>query len=73
MSSGYFGDIGRISYEGPESSNPLAFRHYDPDEKVLGKRMEESSFRIEESHAWLSSSHRYKTQISSGICAVAAK
>src|SRR6218665_3819993 len=41
MSTGFFGDIGKIRYEGPESTNPLAFRHYDKDEVVLGKRMED--------------------------------
>lgn len=30
-----------IAYEGPESRNPFAFRHYDKDRRVLGKRMEE--------------------------------
>ncbi|MGL4943336.1 MAG: xylose isomerase [Thermoguttaceae bacterium] len=28
-----------VAYEGPESRNPLAFRHYNPDEKVNGKTM----------------------------------
>ncbi len=41
MSTGFFGDIGKIQYEGPESTNPLAFRHYNRDEKVMGKRMED--------------------------------
>ncbi|QRM53155.1 xylose isomerase [Sinorhizobium sp. BG8] len=41
MSTGFFGDIGKIKYEGAESTNPLAFRHYNPDEIVLGKRMED--------------------------------
>jgi len=41
MSTGFFGDIGPIKYEGPDSDNELAFRHYNPDEIVLGKRMEE--------------------------------
>ncbi|MBQ0707208.1 MULTISPECIES: xylose isomerase [unclassified Ochrobactrum] len=41
MSTGFFGDIQKIKYEGPDSDNPLAFRHYNPDEIVLGKRMEE--------------------------------
>ncbi|WP_377292216.1 xylose isomerase [Rhizobium sp. SG2393] len=41
MSTGFFGDIQKIKYEGPESTNPLAFRHYNPDEIVLGKRMED--------------------------------
>ena len=37
----YFDQIERVSYQGPDSSNPLAFRHYNPDEMVLGKRMED--------------------------------
>ena len=41
MSTGFFGDVTRIDYEGPDSTNPLAFRHYRPDETVLGKRMED--------------------------------
>ena len=41
MSTGFFGDIAKIKYEGPESTNPLAFRHYNPDEMVMGKRMED--------------------------------
>jgi xylose isomerase len=40
VSSGFFGDIGKIAYEGPESRNPLAYRFYDPDEVVAGKRLE---------------------------------
>lgn len=41
MSTGFFGDIGRIKYEGPDSTNPLAYRFYSKDEVVLGKRMED--------------------------------
>ncbi len=41
MSTGFFGDIAKIQYEGAESTNPLAFRHYNPDEVILGKRMED--------------------------------
>jgi xylose isomerase len=41
LTTGFFGDIQKIGYEGPESTNPLAYRFYDPDEKVLGKRMED--------------------------------
>lgn len=37
----YFDQLDRVRYEGPKSSNPLAFRHYNPDELVLGKRMED--------------------------------
>ena len=40
MSSGFF-SIDKIPFEGPDSSNPLAFRYYNPDEIVLGKRMED--------------------------------
>ena len=41
MSTGFFGDIQKIKYEGPDSTNPLAFRFYNPDEIVAGKRMED--------------------------------
>jgi len=41
LTTGFFGDVQKIGYEGPESTNPLAYRFYDPDEKVLGKRMED--------------------------------
>ncbi|MEN3396681.1 xylose isomerase [Brucella melitensis] len=41
MSTGFFGDIQKVRYEGPESDNPLAFRQYNADEIVLGKRMED--------------------------------
>ncbi len=37
----YFDQLDRVRYEGSKSSNPLAFHHYNPDELVLGKRMEE--------------------------------
>ena len=30
-----------IKYEGPDTNNPLAFRHYDAKKKVLGKTMAE--------------------------------
>jgi xylose isomerase len=41
VSTGFFGDIGPIKYEGPDSGNPFAYRHYNPDEMVLGRRMED--------------------------------
>jgi xylose isomerase len=41
MSTGFFGDIKKIRYEGPDSANPLAYRFYSPDEVVLGKRLED--------------------------------
>ena len=37
----YFDQLDRVRYEGPKTTNPLAFRHYNPDELVLGKRMED--------------------------------
>ncbi|MEX0350912.1 MAG: xylose isomerase [Paracoccaceae bacterium] len=41
MSTGFFEGIEKVTYEGEGSTNPLAFRHYNPDEVVLGKRMED--------------------------------
>ncbi|WP_019534668.1 xylose isomerase [Paenibacillus ginsengihumi] len=38
---GYFGDVKPIQYEGRESTNPLAFKFYNPDQVVLGKTMRE--------------------------------
>ncbi len=35
----YFPDVKEIKYEGPDSKNPLAFKHYNADELVLGKKM----------------------------------
>ncbi len=37
----FFKGISPVKFEGPSSSNPLAFRHYNKDELVLGKRMED--------------------------------
>jgi xylose isomerase len=37
----YFPNISKIRYEGPDSTNPLAFRHYNPTELVEGKTMAE--------------------------------
>jgi xylose isomerase len=36
-SRAYFPRIKTIAYEGPQTGNPLAFRHYDPDELVDGQ------------------------------------
>ena len=35
----FFKDIPAITYEGPESENDFAYRHYDPSEVVAGKPM----------------------------------
>ncbi len=37
----YFPEVTKVQYEGPESKNPLAFKHYNPEEKILGKTMAE--------------------------------
>lgn len=37
----YFPTVDTIKYEGTESTNPFAFRHYNPEEIVLGKTMKE--------------------------------
>ena len=37
----YFEHIAPVRYEGPAADNPLAFRWYDKDRIVLGKRMED--------------------------------
>jgi xylose isomerase len=35
----YFPEVTKIKYEGLDSKNPLAFRHYNPEEVVEGKKM----------------------------------
>ncbi|HMP74936.1 MAG TPA: xylose isomerase [Kiritimatiellia bacterium] len=37
----YFPEVRRIRYEGPDSANPLAFKHFNPKAKVGGKTMAE--------------------------------
>ncbi|WP_420381004.1 xylose isomerase [Novosphingobium sp.] len=37
----YFADIEPIRYEGPDSTNPLAFKFYDKTRMVMGKTMED--------------------------------
>jgi xylose isomerase len=37
----FFPGISKIRYEGPTSKNPLAFKHYNPDEIVEGKSMQD--------------------------------
>jgi len=37
----FFPDVPTIKYEGPDSKNPLAFRHYNPGEVVDGKTMKD--------------------------------
>lgn len=37
----FFPEVAKIEYEGPDSKNPLAFKHYNPAEQVAGKTMAE--------------------------------
>ncbi|MDY0098215.1 MAG: xylose isomerase [Bacteroidales bacterium] len=37
----YYPGIGKIEYEGKKSKNPLAFRWYNPDQIVSGKKMKD--------------------------------
>jgi xylose isomerase len=39
VTASYFKDIAPIQYEGPETSNPLAYRYYDKNRLVMGKTM----------------------------------
>ena len=41
MSADYFAPFDTVRYEGPDSANDLAYRWYDKDRVVLGKRMED--------------------------------
>jgi xylose isomerase len=41
MAEPYFSGIDTVRYEGPESDSPLAYRWYDKDQVVLGRRMED--------------------------------
>lgn len=37
----YFPTVEKIKFEGKESKNPLAFRYYDPEKVVYGKKMKD--------------------------------
>lgn len=36
-SRSHFPSVPALAYEGPDTTNPLAFRHYNPDELVDGR------------------------------------
>ncbi len=36
----FFESVGKITFEGKQSKNPLAFKHYNPEEIVMGQTME---------------------------------
>jgi len=53
MSKTHFSKFKVVRYEGPQSTNPLAFRHYNPEEKIEGKTMKEQMrFSIAYWHAF---------------------
>ena len=37
----YFTDVSKIAFEGKDSRNSLAFKHYDPEEEIEGKKMKD--------------------------------
>jgi xylose isomerase len=37
----FFAGIEKVPFKGPDTDDPLAFRYYEPDCEVLGKRMED--------------------------------
>ena len=37
----FFQGLPQIQYEGPQTDNEFAFRHYNPDERVMGKSLKE--------------------------------
>ncbi|GAB6085090.1 xylose isomerase [Alkaliphilus crotonatoxidans] len=37
----YFKNIGNITFEGPRSGNPFAFKYYDPEGKIGGRSMKD--------------------------------
>jgi len=37
----HFPNVKPVKFEGPDSKNPLSFKHYNPKQKVLGKTMAE--------------------------------
>ena len=41
MGTGFFGNIEKIPFKGADSTDPLSYRFYDPEEVVMGKRMED--------------------------------
>lgn len=41
MPTNAFPDVQKIPFEGPQSRNPIAFKHYNPEEIIDGKRMKD--------------------------------
>ena len=52
-SSTFFADIPAITYEGPDSDNPLAFKYYNAEEVVAGRKMKDwCRFAVCYWHTW---------------------
>lgn len=49
MAKEYFPSVGKIKFEGKDSKNPMAFRYYDAEKVVLGKKMK---YWLKFSMAW---------------------
>ena len=41
MAKEFFPEIGKIPFEGKESKNPMAYRYYDANKVIMGKKMSE--------------------------------
>lgn len=41
MKMNYFNNVSGVKYEGPDSNNPLAFKYYNPEEMINGRKMED--------------------------------
>ena len=41
MAKMHFPKIKTVRYEGPKSTNPLAFRHYNPAEMINGRKLKD--------------------------------
>ena len=51
--STFFPSVGAIKYKGPESNDPLAFKYYNADEKIMGKPMKDwLRFAVCYWHTW---------------------
>ena len=41
MNNNFFGEVESVNFEGADTKNPMAFRHYDPSAEIFGKSMED--------------------------------
>ena len=48
----YFPGIGKIKFEGKESMNPMAFRYYDVEKAVMGKKMKKHPDEVPDAAGW---------------------